>query len=111
MAVSKVSKQQQEAWKFIQYVSSQHERWLSDVNFIQPVVGWDKTAAAKRNVPFLDVWAQAYSQGKFDEVAPHYSEIQDAIKAAVEKTIFDKASPQDAMGQAAKDVDGILSSN
>lgn len=111
MAVSKVSKQQQEAWKFIRYVASQHERWLSDVNFIQPVVGWEKSAAAKKNVPFLDVWAQAYSQGKFDEVAPHYSEVQDAIKAAVEKTIFDKASPQDAMGQAAKDVDGILSSN
>jgi multiple sugar transport system substrate-binding protein len=111
MAVNKRSKQQSEAWKFIAYVASQHERWLSDVNFIQPVVGWQKSPAATANVPFLDVWSQAYSQGKFDEVAPHYSEIQDAIKAAVERTIFDKVPPQKSMEQAAKDVDGILSSN
>jgi ABC-type glycerol-3-phosphate transport system substrate-binding protein len=108
MAVNKASKHQAEAWKFIEYVTSQHDRWLTDVNFVQPVVGWDRSPAAKANVPFLDVWAQAYSQGKFDEVAPHYSEIQDQIKSAVERSIFDGVTPAKSLQEASTAVDQIL---
>jgi ABC-type glycerol-3-phosphate transport system substrate-binding protein len=107
-AVNKASQNQAEAWKFIQYLASQNERWLSDVNFVQPVVGWEQSAAAKKNVPFLDVWSQAYSQGKFDEVAPHWSEVQDEIKAAVERTIFDGVPPAESLKQASETIDGIL---
>lgn len=108
MAVNKASKQQAEAWKFIEFVTSEHDRWLTDVNFVQPVVGWENSAAAKAGVPFLDVWAKAYSQGKFDEVAPHYSEVQDEIKSAVERTIFDGVAPAASMQQASKAIDQIL---
>jgi multiple sugar transport system substrate-binding protein len=110
MAVNKASEHQREAWKFIQYVTSQSERWLSDVNFIQPVVGWEKSAAAKKDVPFLDVWAQAYAQGKFDEVAPHWSEVQDQVKAAVERSIFDGTAPAKSLQQATSEINGILGS-
>jgi multiple sugar transport system substrate-binding protein len=108
MAVNKASKQQAEAWKFIEYVTSQHERWLTDVNFVQPVVGWERSPAAKANVPFLDVWAKAYAQGKFDEVAPHYSEIQDQIKSAVERSIFDGMAPAASLKEASGAIDQIL---
>ncbi|HEY8583716.1 MAG TPA: hypothetical protein VIL49_12240, partial [Capillimicrobium sp.] len=74
----------------------------------QPVKGWEDSAAAKKNVPYLDVWAQAYSQGKFDEVAPHWSEVQDAVKAAVESTIFDGVAPAESLGQACETIDGIV---
>jgi multiple sugar transport system substrate-binding protein len=107
-AVNKASEHQREAWKFIQYLGSQSERWLSDVNFVQPVVGWEQSAAAKKNVPFLDVWSQAYSQGKFDEVAPHWSEVQDEIKAAVERSIFDGVPPDESLAQASEAINGIL---
>jgi multiple sugar transport system substrate-binding protein len=107
-AVNKASENQAEAWKFIQYLASQNERWLTDVNFVQPVTGWEQSAAAKKNVPFLDVWSQAYSQGKFDEVAPHWSEVQDEIKAAVERTIFDGVAPAESLKQASETIDGIL---
>jgi multiple sugar transport system substrate-binding protein len=107
-AVNKASQNQAEAWKFIQYLASQNERWLTDVNFVQPVTGWEQSAAAKKNVPFLDVWSQAYSQGKFDEVAPHWSEVQDEIKAAVERTIFDGMPPAESMKKASETIDGIL---
>jgi ABC-type glycerol-3-phosphate transport system substrate-binding protein len=107
-AVNKASEHQQEAWKFIKYLSSQTDRWLSDVSFVLPVKGWETSATAKKTVPFLDVWAEAYSQGKFDEVAPHYSEVQDAIKAAIEATIFDGVPPEESMKQASETIDGIL---
>jgi multiple sugar transport system substrate-binding protein len=107
-AVNKASENQREAWKFIQYLSSQSDRWLSDVNFVQPVTGWEEAPAAADAVPFLDVWSQAYSQGKFDEVAPHWSEVQDEIKAAVERTIFDGVPPEESLKQASETIDGIL---
>jgi ABC-type glycerol-3-phosphate transport system substrate-binding protein len=107
-AVNKASEHQREAWKFIRYLASQSDRWLSDVNFVQPVIGWEKSAVAKQNVPFLDVWAEAYSQGKFDEVAPHWSEVQDEIKAAVERTIFDGMAPDKSLKQASETINGIL---
>jgi multiple sugar transport system substrate-binding protein len=108
MAVNRASKHQLEAWKFINYVTSQHDRWLSDVNFVQPVIGWEKSPAAKKTLPFLDVWAQAYSKGKFDEVAPHWAEVQDEIKSAVERTIFDGVPPAESLKRASDAIDGIL---
>jgi multiple sugar transport system substrate-binding protein len=107
-AVNKASENQREAWKFIQYLASQSDRWLSDVNFVQPVEGWEESPAAQKAVPFLDVWSQAYSQGKFDEVAPHWSEVQDEIKSAVERTIFDGVPPRESLEQASEAIDGIL---
>ena len=107
-AVNQASEQQAEAWKLVQFLASHSERWLEDVNFVQPVVGWEDSAAAKKNVPFLDVWAQAYSQGKFDEVAPHWSEAQDAVKAAVEATIFDGVPPEESLAQACETIDGAI---
>jgi multiple sugar transport system substrate-binding protein len=106
-AVNKASEHQREAWKFIQFLGSQSERWLTDVNFVQPVTGWEESAAAK-NIPFLDVWSQAYSQGKFDEVAPHWSEVQDEIKAAVERSVFDGEPPAESLAQASEAINGIL---
>lgn len=110
MAVNKASEKQREAWKFIQYAASQTDRWLSDVNFVIPTVGWEQSQAAKAGVPFLDVWSEAYAQGKFDEVAPHYSEVQDQIKAAVERSVFDGKPPAESLKQAAEEIDGILGS-
>jgi ABC-type glycerol-3-phosphate transport system substrate-binding protein len=108
-AVNKASEHQREAWKFIQYLALQSERWLTDVNFVQPVTGWEELPAAQ-NIPFLDVWSQAYSQGKFDEVAPNWSEVQDEIKAAVERTIFDGVPPEESLRQATETINGILGS-
>jgi multiple sugar transport system substrate-binding protein len=109
-AVNQASEQQEEAWKFIKFLASQSDRWLSDVNFVQPVKDWQESTAAKEMVPFLDVWAEAYSQGKFDEVAPHWTEVQDAIKAAIEATIFDGVAPDESLKQACETIDGILAS-
>jgi ABC-type glycerol-3-phosphate transport system substrate-binding protein len=98
-AVNSASEQQTEAWRFIAYLAAQHERWLGDVNFVQPVVGWDQSPAAKA-IPFIDVIADAYASGRYDQVGPHWSEVQDAIRTAVDKAVFDGVPPADALREA-----------
>ncbi|MBB4686813.1 ABC transporter substrate-binding protein [Amycolatopsis jiangsuensis] len=107
--VSRASEHQQQAWQFIAYLASQSQRWLSDVKFIQPVKGWDTSAAGKQ-VPGLDVWSAAYRQGKFDEVAPHFAEIKDAVMAMVNDTVFDHVAIPEASRKAAETIDRSLGS-
>jgi multiple sugar transport system substrate-binding protein len=108
MAVNQASKHKSEAWKFIDYVTSQNQRWLADVNFIQPVKDWASSPAAAK-VPFLNVWEQAYQQGRFDEVAPHWAEVQDAVKTAIEGTVLDGKPADSTLKQAADTINQSLS--
>ncbi|GAA3585798.1 extracellular solute-binding protein [Amycolatopsis ultiminotia] len=107
--VSRASEHAQQAWQFIAYLASQSQRWLSDVKFIQPVKGWDTSAAGKQ-VPGLDVWSTAYRQGKFDEVAPHFAEIKDAVMGMVNDSVFDHVAIPEAAGTAAERIDRSLGS-
>lgn len=98
-AVNAASKKQAEAWKFISYLSAQHERWLTDVSFVQPVTGWDKSTAAQK-IPFIDVISKAYGNGRYDQVGPHWNEVQDIIRGAVDKAVFDGAPVADVLRDA-----------
>lgn len=109
LTVNRASKHQKEAWQFISYVTSQHARWLSDVNFIQPVTGWENSTEGKQ-VPFVDVWSSAYHDGRFDEVAPHFAEIQDALMTMVNDSVFNHVSPDKAADKAAGTINRSLGS-
>lgn len=98
-AVNKASEQQQEAWKFVSYLSTQHDDWLDDVGFIQGQQGWSDTEPAK-DIDFRESWSKAYTNGEFDQVCPHWSEVQDALKTAVDKVVFDGVPPKQALDQA-----------
>lgn len=98
-AVNNASKQKTEAWKFISYLASQKERWLTDVSFVQPVKGWETSAPAKA-LPFIDVIAQSYSTGKYDQVGPHWAEVQDTIRDAVDAAVFDGKPVDEALREA-----------
>ncbi|GAA4532582.1 ABC transporter substrate-binding protein [Amycolatopsis samaneae] len=108
-SVSRASKHQDQAWRFIAYLASQSQRWLSDVKFIQPVTGWENSEAGKQ-VPGLDVWSAAYQKGKFDEVAPHFAEIKDAVMGMVNDTVFDRVAIPEATGKAAERINRSLGS-
>ncbi|MFE0022683.1 ABC transporter substrate-binding protein [Amycolatopsis sp. NPDC059021] len=108
-AVSRASKHQDQAWQFIAYLASQSQRWLSDVKFIQPVKDWDTSPAGKQ-VPGLEVWSAAYQKGKFDEVAPHYAEIKDAVMGMVNDTVFDRVAIPEATRKAAERINRSLGS-
>lgn len=98
-AVNKVSEEQEEAWKFVAYLSSHHDDWLSDVGFIHGQQGWSDTEDAKQ-IAFADTWEKAYKNGKFDQVCPHWSEVKDTMKSAIDKVVFDGVPPQRALDQA-----------
>jgi ABC-type glycerol-3-phosphate transport system substrate-binding protein len=100
-AVNNASKRKTEAWQFISYLASQHDRWLSDVSFVQPVKGWENSGPAKQ-LPFIDVLAKTYSNGRYDQVGPHWNEVQDVIHKAVDQAVFD-GKPVDQVLREAND--------
>ncbi|GII66151.1 ABC transporter substrate-binding protein [Sphaerisporangium krabiense] len=102
-AVNNASKQKTEAWKFISYLASQHDRWLSDVSFVQPVTDWQSSEPAKKT-PFIDVIAAAYAQGRYDQVGPHWNEVQDVIRKAVDEAVFDGRPVDDVLKEADESV-------
>jgi multiple sugar transport system substrate-binding protein len=106
-AVNKDSKVQAEAWKFVNFLSQHSEDFLTGTDFVQPLVGWETSAAAKE-IPFIDTWSEAYATGKFDEVTEHYSEVQDVITKMVNDAVFDKVSVADATREASDEVSRIL---
>ena len=106
-AVNKDSKVQPEAWKFIQFLSEHSEDFLTGTDFVQPLVGWEDSAAAQE-IPFIDTWGEAYATGKFDQVTEHYSEVQDAITKMVNDAVFDGVPVDEAAKNASEAVTRIL---
>jgi multiple sugar transport system substrate-binding protein len=106
-AVNKDSQVQAEAWKFVNFLSENSEAFLTGTDFVQPLVGWEASAAAQE-IPFIETWGEAYSTGKFDQVTEHYSEVQDVILNMVNSAVFDKVPVPDAAGEAADEVSRIL---
>lgn len=106
-AVNKDSKVQPEAWKFIQFMSEHSEDFLTGTDFVQPLVGWQDSAAAQE-IPFIDTWGQAYATGKFDQVTEHYSEVQDALTKMVNDVVFDGVEVSEAAKNASEAVTRIL---
>lgn len=107
LAVNAASKEQEESWKFVNFLASHPDEWISDAQFVQPVQDWEEGEAASE-IPFVDVWSKAYTEGQFDEVGPHWSEVQDAIKAAVERTIFDQMPPEESLKIADEEINRSL---
>ena len=106
-AVNKDSDVQPEAWKFIQFLSEHSEEFLTGTDFVQPLVGWEQSAAAQE-IPFIDTWGEAYATGKFDQVTEHYSEVQDAITKMVNDAVFDGVPVEEAAKNASEAVTRIL---
>lgn len=98
-AVNSASENKTEAWKFISFLSSHPQQWLSDVGFFQGRKGWENTEAGK-SIDFAPAWSKAYTNGKFDHVCQHWSEVKDQLKDAVDKVVFDGADPQKALDKA-----------
>lgn len=106
-AVNKASKQQEASWKFVQFLSEHSEDFLTGTDFVQPLVGWEQSAAAQ-DIPFIETWGAAYATGKFDQVTPHYAEVQDAIAEMVNDAVFDGVAVEESAKNASDTVTRIL---
>lgn len=105
LAVNAQSKQKTEAFKFIAFVASQTGRWIKDVNFIQPKLGWEKLPEAQ-GIPFFEVWAADMLHGKFIE--PAQPQEQDILKAAIERSVLNHEDPAKSLLQAKSEIDKVL---
>lgn len=106
-AVNNASTQKTEAWRFIQFLADHPEDFLEGANFVQPVVGWGESDAAQQ-IPFIDVWSEAYDVGRFDQVTPYYTEVQDVVQKMVNDVVFDGVSVEEASRTASEAVTRIL---
>lgn len=106
-AVNEASEEQAESWKFVQFLSEHSEDFLEGTDFVQPLVGWEESAAAQE-IPFIDTWSEAYATGKFDQVTEHYAEVQDAITEMVNDAVFDGVPVDEAATNASEAVTRIL---
>lgn len=106
-AVNQASEQQTAAWEFIQYLSEHSEDFLTGTDFVQPLAGWDQTPAAQE-IPFIDVWGASYATGRFDQVTPSYSEVQDVLTTMVNDAVFDGVPVEQAAADADEAVTRIL---
>lgn len=105
--VNNASKNQSEAWKWISFLSSHGEQWLTKAGYIQPRLGWEETQAAKDSL-FLDVFLQDMEKGQYTVRSIHYAEVTKSINNMLSRAILEGQAPQAAADQAKKEIDDIF---
>ncbi|HVL26437.1 MAG TPA: ABC transporter substrate-binding protein [Thermomicrobiales bacterium] len=101
------SKNKEAAFKLIAHLASDPGDWLANVDFIQPKKGWT-TSPAAAEFAFSDVWASEMEQGKFLSTSPNFQQINEIMKSAIESCILSQVPPQEALDQAADQINGVL---
>ncbi len=95
------------AFKLIGFLASDPGAWLERVEFIQPRAGWDELPQVE-GFPFYDVWAAELLHGQFQPVIPHSQEIDTIVMSAIENSILNGVAPQEALDQAAEQINQVL---
>ncbi len=101
------TKHPEEAWKFVNFLSSHPQRWLKNVSFIQPRKGWTNLPEA-REFPFIEVWLDEMGKSSFGDRSARWAEISAAIQRAIEKSIMNGVDPKEALDQAKSEIDAAL---
>lgn len=95
------------AFKLISFLASDPGRWLKNVNFIQPKVGWEQLPEAAE-FPFFDVWASEMLKGAFLPVVPEAQKVDDIMMSAIESSILTGVEPQEALTAAKPQIEEAL---
>ena len=105
LGVSAASKNQTEAWKFLNFLLSDPGDMLAKAGYINGRTGWLDTpqAAEYRG---LDRMAQDYAAGAFVWRSPTFTEEGEAIKNAIETFVQD-GDIQGALDKAAAEIDKV----
>jgi multiple sugar transport system substrate-binding protein len=105
--VNSKSEVKKEAWQFVDFASKHQEQWLDRAGYIITRKGWFDTPTAKK-FPYLDVFLDDMSHGEARPRSVHYNEIEDSIKRALQRTMFNKMDPKESMDIAAKEIDKVI---
>lgn len=106
LTVSSASKNPTEAWKFINFLTSDSGGYIEAAGYINGRKGWADTpqAQATRGV---DIFAAGQQLGSFVWRSETWTEEGTAIKQAIENFSQGGASVQDALTQAAQQINSI----
>lgn len=105
--VNSQSQQQEEAWKFINYMRSQAGRWLVDVNFLQGSANMDQLPGAE-NFPYAEQWLTGLQGGKFFQLYPSANETHEALRVALEDILLNDADIQTTLDGLKDELDFIV---
>lgn len=97
------------AFKFIGFISSYPDRWLADVNFIQPKAGWESAEWATQ-LPYFDVWSAEMLKGQFLPVIPAAEQVDTIMKATLEQALLSGDDPQAALDAAKPQIETAIAS-
>ncbi len=87
---------QDAAWKFIGYMLSHPEEYLTEVSLIQPTKALFNSATYK-NMPYSDVFTKDMERGHIVYYGANSAELQVLIRTAVESVMLAGVSPENAL--------------
>ncbi len=87
---------QDAAWKFIAFMLSHAEEYLTEVSLIQPTKALMASAAYK-NVPYSEVFTKDFERGHIVYYGKSSSEFQTLIRSAVESVMLSGVTPEKAL--------------
>ena len=94
--------------KLVGYLTSFGDRWLSEVAFIQPKVGWESSEAAMA-MPFIDVWSSEMLKGQFLPVTPNAEQVDAIMMSTIQSSLLEAVPPQEALDAAVAEIESVIS--
>ena len=98
---------QDAAWKFIGYMLSHAEEYLTEVSLIQPTKALFASDAYK-NIPYSDVFTKDFDRGHIVYYGAASAEFQTLIRSAVESVILSGETPEKALATLKRDAQELL---
>jgi len=109
MTVTQASKNQEEAWRFLRFLTSDGDGYLRQTGYVTGLKGWEQSDAAKATIG-ADIFADQLQYGTYFWRSLTWNEEGKAIKDAIEQ-MMQGTSVQEALDQAAKQIDFVRSQN
>jgi multiple sugar transport system substrate-binding protein len=103
----KPKENQQMAWKFISYMLSHPEEYLTKVNIVQPTVELMNSETYK-SMPYSEVFTNDMAKGHIVYYGENSAKIQSHIREAVESVMLAGSSPEDALETLKRKVQEVL---
>lgn len=98
---------QDAAWKFIGYMLSHAEEYLTEVSLIQPKKALFASDAYK-NIPYSDVFTKDFDRGHIVYYGAASAEFQTLIRSAVESVMLSGETPEKALATLKRDAQELL---
>jgi multiple sugar transport system substrate-binding protein len=103
----KSKENQQMAWKFVAYMLSHPEEYLSKVNIVQPTVELMNSETYK-SMPYSDVFTDDMAKGHVVYYGENSAKIQSHIVEAIGSVMLAGVSPEDALKTLKRKVQEVL---